>query len=57
MNSDTAIKVLLTGAAGRIGTAFREHAGSRYRLWWLRALSYPMEQRLAAQPGQQVGDR
>jgi nucleoside-diphosphate-sugar epimerase len=32
MDSDTPKKVLLTGAAGRIGTAFREYAGSRYRL-------------------------
>jgi nucleoside-diphosphate-sugar epimerase len=32
MNSDTPIKVLLTGAAGRIGTAFREYVGSRYQL-------------------------
>jgi nucleoside-diphosphate-sugar epimerase len=32
MDSDTPKKVLLTGAAGRIGTAFREYNGSRYRL-------------------------
>jgi NAD+ dependent glucose-6-phosphate dehydrogenase len=31
-NSSSENKVLLTGAAGRIGTAFREYNGSRYRL-------------------------
>ena len=32
MDGGESTRVLLTGAAGRIGTAFREHAGDRYEL-------------------------
>src|SRR5690349_20203347 len=31
-NTSSSTTILLTGAAGRIGQAFREHAGGRYRL-------------------------
>ena len=43
-NTTPANRVLVTGAAGHIGTAFREHAGKRYNL------------RLADLPGKPISD-